>query len=388
MICCETNIEIQPEGLFPQNFSQKSICVKNEKEINLVHLNENRIVYEEDLSAENLDLKAANIDISSEIISQQPKSKPHNFETDQLNDKIQIKKFPQSSKKNNFLSLNFSSIQSLVESNFFEKKIDKNINYLNGIDTFGLKITYKNYLSTKAKQEKKILPLLFFIHGVGGSSVTWKHQLKFFGDLGFEIIALDLIGHGKSTKSKDKNDYTFGEICTHVLKIFDIYAKNENVIIAHSYGCSFAVYLSQERYKLIKKLVLISGGLPFPLNAPLIFFKCIKPFVNCHFYCSAFGQNYQDNYLEAFKISAESLFYTMKGQYWHPIFKKDKYFKDQKVLLIEGENDKFVPYKDAFEMFKGLDNSYLIQIEEGSHMILLEESDVINKLILLFLKDP
>lgn len=53
-----------------------------------------------------------------------------------------------------------------------------------------------------------------------------------------------------------------------------------------------------------------------------------------------------------FDVSAESLFYTMKGQYWHPSFTKASYFKDQTVLLIEGSEDIFVPFQDAFEMMK------------------------------------
>lgn len=53
-----------------------------------------------------------------------------------------------------------------------------------------------------------------------------------------------------------------------------------------------------------------------------------------------------------FHISAESLFYTMKGQYWQPSYSKADYFKNQKVLLIEGSDDNFVPFEDAFEMMK------------------------------------
>lgn len=52
-----------------------------------------------------------------------------------------------------------------------------------------------------------------------------------------------------------------------------------------------------------------------------------------------------------FDVSAESLFYTMKGQHWQPSFTSD-YFKDQNVLLIEGSEDVFVPFQDAFEMMR------------------------------------
>lgn len=51
-------------------------------------------------------------------------------------------------------------------------------------------------------------------------------------------------------------------------------------------------------------------------------------------------------------MSAKVLFYVMKGQIWRTA--NEEYHKTikQKVLLIEGEDDNFVPIEDAYDMIK------------------------------------
>ncbi len=140
-----------------------------------------------------------------------------------------------------------------------------------------------------------------------------------------------------------------------------MFAKyDNNVVLGHSYGCSFATYLAQSRAN-VSKLILISGGSPHPLEYnslllkfPLCCIQMIKPFILCKFYTSAFSSlcNYPTQSSEAFKISSKVLLYTMKGQNWRTANESFHSTIRQKVLLIEGENDKFVPIEDALDMIK------------------------------------
>ena len=45
---------------------------------------------------------------------------------------------------------------------------------------------------------------VLFIHGLGGSVETWKYQIKDFKD--YNIIRVDLMGHGKSAFEKGSAD--------------------------------------------------------------------------------------------------------------------------------------------------------------------------------------
>ncbi|RNA21726.1 abhydrolase domain-containing 8 [Brachionus plicatilis] len=375
MICCEAPTQILPEDYHFKNGHSKLIKVKDGVEIHLIHVNEGNLSQAQP-SVITEQVKRVNF---NEPIIEPNKEKSANI----------------SNLRDNFLNLHFENFSSMIQSDMFDRKSEKNILYLNGSNKYGLTIMYKKPFS-KLLTDESISPksTIFFIHGVGGNSLVWKHQLKYFAEQNYEMIAIDLIGHGKSTKSKVFSHYEFIEICSHIRAVFDLFAKKNNIIIGHSYGSSFAVNLSQERRDLVQKVVLISGGMPYPLNyinpalnTPLILFKLMKPFIDCHFFCSAFSPDFKEKNNDMFHISAESLFYTMKGQHWQPNYSRTDYFKNQKVLLIEGSDDKFVPFQDAFEMMKSLDKGYLIRIERGSHMVILEEPDILNKLINLFIND-
>lgn len=109
-------------------------------------------------------------------------------------------------------------------------------------------------LKLSGSVRRKADTIIFFIHGVGGSSCVWKNQMDFFSKLEYEVIAFDLIGHGFSDTPKKQEAYTFNEIAFDVLSLFDSKCKKKNVIVGHSYGyVSFVLitkYLRVHVYKV------------------------------------------------------------------------------------------------------------------------------------------
>jgi len=69
--------------------------------------------------------------------------------------------------------------------------------------------------------------VLFFIHGVGGSADMWHPQTQYFLYQGYEIISIDLLGHGLSSKPHNYKSYQFIELANDVLIIFDRFAKKK-----------------------------------------------------------------------------------------------------------------------------------------------------------------
>ena len=78
--------------------------------------------------------------------------------------------------------------------------------------------------------------MMFFIHGVGGSSDVWRHQIDYFVKEGFEVVAPDLLGHGFSRAPRQSSAYAFTELAEDMLTLFDGYSKRRNIVVGHSYG--------------------------------------------------------------------------------------------------------------------------------------------------------
>lgn len=125
------------------------------------------------------------------------------------------------------------SVRSSVKSSLKSQKKTKN--YKNANDKLNGSSSFKH--SSSANNGPKCTDtVLFFIHGVGGCSDLWKPQMTFFSNLGYEIVAPDMIGHGLSCGPRHKDSYHFQEIMADLEELFDRYCKQSNILIGHSYG--------------------------------------------------------------------------------------------------------------------------------------------------------
>ena len=108
-------------------------------------------------------------------------------------------------------------------------------------------------------------PPLLFIHGLGGSSYSWRYMKDPFKQ-NYQVILIDLLGEGKSPKPKDGN-YSIIEQGELIYQ-FIVEKKLRNLtLVGNSYGGAVSLLLSmrlvKERPSRLSKLVLIdSGGYP------------------------------------------------------------------------------------------------------------------------------
>ncbi|KAL3867245.1 hypothetical protein ACJMK2_044461 [Sinanodonta woodiana] len=236
--------------------------------------------------------------------------------------------------------------------------------------------------------------VLFFIHGVGGSSEVWRAQLEFFMKFDVEIIAPDLIGHGDSCTPYIPEAYHFQEICADLEEIFDRYCKRQNVVIAHSYGSAFAAVLGRKRERRVSKLVLINGGGPTPLepqlsvfSLPVCMLSCLMPCLFSKFEKRAFHDSTKamESAEEALDVLPHVLTYTMRGQHWMEGDELYHNWLSMRTLLIYGRHDQFVSLEEEQEMERTIFKSKLEVIENASHMVMMEAPDEVNKLLYDFI---
>ena len=62
-------------------------------------------------------------------------------------------------------------------------------------------------------------PLIVFVHGWPELSISWRHQLRCFAELGFRAVAPDMRGYGKSTVHPATVDYAVEHIVESVQRL-------------------------------------------------------------------------------------------------------------------------------------------------------------------------
>nr|XP_006814203.1 PREDICTED: uncharacterized protein LOC100377514 [Saccoglossus kowalevskii] len=238
--------------------------------------------------------------------------------------------------------------------------------------------------------------VIFFIHGVGGSSDIWTSQLHFFSSHGYNVVAPDLLGHGFSATPSDESNYSFTNLALDLLEIFDRYYGRMNILVGHSYGASFCTKIAKERYLKVTKLILISGGGPLPLYPeschvfclPSCILACIQSCLLDRFTGQAFTRNSklsEDIKVKAFDVPTYVLRGTMQGQIW--IEGNEEYHSEivPSTLLIHGRNDTFVTLDEVDWMKETIFGSDLKIIDDVGHMVMMESPDMVNNYILEFI---
>ncbi len=79
-------------------------------------------------------------------------------------------------------------------------------------------------------------PLIVFVHGWPELSISWRHQLPCFADLGFRAVAPDMRGYGRSSVYGRHEDYALEHIVRDMLELLDGLGREKAVWVGHDWG--------------------------------------------------------------------------------------------------------------------------------------------------------
>ncbi len=100
---------------------------------------------------------------------------------------------------------------------------------------------------------------IVFIHGFGGSTFSWRHNVPFFAGQGYRTIALDMKGFGLSHKDF-KSDYSHpaqAELLSEVLAELGV---DQAYLVGHSMGTSVMLHFAHLYPESVLGLVSVGGA--------------------------------------------------------------------------------------------------------------------------------
>ncbi len=102
-------------------------------------------------------------------------------------------------------------------------------------------------------------PWMVFIHGAGGSLVTWKHQVREFRHL-FNLLLIDMRDHGKSKNiSPVYDDYDFEIITDDILDVLDFLEIEKAHFLSLSLGSIILQKLHERRPAMVHSMIMAGG---------------------------------------------------------------------------------------------------------------------------------
>jgi len=230
--------------------------------------------------------------------------------------------------------------------------------------------------------------VLFFAHGLGSSVEQWTSQIEFFKQF-CRVIAISFQGHGNSTKSNKKADYSinkYAEVAIALIKKLNI---KRVVWIGNSMGGVIGYEVMHINDKLISKLIT-NGTTPilefknYQLKIMKIMDYILIKLLGYSKYIAIAAKNSSSNDIankEVYKCMEksspkavmESHIYLGNYNYKKII---DKFF--EKIVILKCDKDAGI---NKYIEKCILDNVKIINISMVGHIFNLEKPKEYNKII-------
>jgi pimeloyl-ACP methyl ester carboxylesterase len=99
--------------------------------------------------------------------------------------------------------------------------------------------------------------VLLLIHGMAGSSDTWRAMIPQLSKR-YRVVAPDLLGHGRS--AKPRGDYSLGAFAVWLRDLLDEVEVSRATVVGQSLGGGVAMQFVYQHPDYCERLVLISSG--------------------------------------------------------------------------------------------------------------------------------
>ena len=116
------------------------------------------------------------------------------------------------------------------------------------LDLHGQRVAYREAGAGEA---------LLLIHGMAGSSATWRAVLPQLSKK-YRVVAPDLFGHGES--AKPRGDYSLGAFAVSLRDLLDDLGISRATVVGQSLGGGVAMQFTYQHRDYCERLVLISSG--------------------------------------------------------------------------------------------------------------------------------
>jgi pimeloyl-ACP methyl ester carboxylesterase len=123
------------------------------------------------------------------------------------------------------------------------------------------------YCYTGGKAFDAAKPTIVFIHGVLNDHSVWILQSRYLANHGFNVLAIDLPGHGKSEGNCPKS---VEEASAFIIALLDAAKIDKAALVGHSWGSLIALHAASLVPARITHLALLATAAPMKVSPALL----------------------------------------------------------------------------------------------------------------------
>ena len=246
------------------------------------------------------------------------------------------------------------------------------------------------FVSTGGMNFDKEKPSILLMHGSGLTHIVWSLHEQFYASQGYNILSVDLPGHGNSEGPSLKSIEEISDWIKSLINVLDI---TKIIIIGHSQGCLVGIDFAARYENLLSSLVLVAGSYKMPVNKDLIELaeagdeKAVLLMMKWGYEGSkAFiGGNPVKKIINSSREIREVLAVDLNACNNYKGGKESLEKINCPTLCIFGDLDKMVPLEVGNKMALMIKNSEKKVINNCGHMIIFEKAFEMRKIVKEFL---
>lgn len=128
------------------------------------------------------------------------------------------------------------------------------------------------YVYSYSPAVKETLPTLLLLHGYPSSRHDWRHQVSALAQIGYGVLAPDMLGMGDSDKPTNLEAYRSKRISGHLKELLDHESLSKVIGVGHDWGAAVLSKVAVWHPDLFSGLVFLSSayfppGVSFDLDA-------------------------------------------------------------------------------------------------------------------------
>ena len=231
---------------------------------------------------------------------------------------------------------------------------------------------------------------IVFLHGSGLSHIVWSLAEQFFSSKSYNVLSIDLPGHGNSDgPCLDSIE----KIADWMEKVFDTLKLKNLILVGHSQGCLEILEYSSRYKERLKKLVFVGGSNKMPVHPDLIELAqsghsdAVKLMMKWGYEGSKkfIGGNPVEKIIQSPRDISEILAVDLNACNNYSNGSEAAKVIDLPSMLIFGELDKMVNLEAGKKFSNLIKNSTTHVIKGCGHMIMIEKAFEMREKILEFL---
>jgi len=120
------------------------------------------------------------------------------------------------------------------------------------------------YIYVKGNSSKGTI---LFLHGFPSSYNSWRHQIEYFSNEGYDCLAPNMMGYGKTYSPLNTTEYKMKSMVGHLITLLNKFQIDKVIVIGHDWGTRVAGRFVLYCPSRTLGVVLISGA----YNPPALF---------------------------------------------------------------------------------------------------------------------